>query len=75
MSYHQCLEDVALDVLSRVPNNRRTGSRIAFTSTQCVALARRKGWDGRPPGTLEEAGNAIGVTRERVRQLELKLAS
>ena len=33
-------------------------------------LALRFGLDGRPPLTLEEVGAAIGVTRERVRQLE-----
>jgi hypothetical protein len=35
-------------------------------------MARRLGLDGRPPGTLEEAGDLIGVTRERVRQIEAK---
>lgn len=39
---------------------------------QRVALRRRFGWDGSRPGTLEDAANAIGVTRERVRQLERK---
>jgi RNA polymerase primary sigma factor len=33
-------------------------------------LVLRFGLDGRPPLTLEEVGTAIGVTRERVRQLE-----
>jgi hypothetical protein len=37
---------------------------------QARAVARRLGWDGRPPATLSAAGAAEGYTRERVRQLE-----
>jgi RNA polymerase primary sigma factor len=33
-------------------------------------LALRFGLDGEPPQTLEEVGEALGVTRERVRQIE-----
>ena len=33
-------------------------------------LAARFGLAGRPPQTLEEVGNELGITRERVRQLE-----
>ena len=35
-------------------------------------VLRRFGLDGRPPQTLEEVGNDLGVTRERVRQLETR---
>jgi RNA polymerase primary sigma factor len=35
-------------------------------------LERRFGLDGAPPQTLEELGNELGVTRERVRQLETR---
>lgn len=34
------------------------------------ALLARFGWTGMPPVTLEEAGQRLGVTRERIRQLE-----
>jgi RNA polymerase primary sigma factor len=35
-------------------------------------LERRFGLDGEPPQTLEDLGNDLGVTRERVRQLETR---
>ncbi len=35
-----------------------------------LVLARRFGLDGEPPQTLEEVGHSLGITRERVRQLE-----
>src|ERR1017187_2655395 len=34
------------------------------------ALLRRLGYDGEPPATLEEAASRIGVTRERLRQIQ-----
>jgi RNA polymerase primary sigma factor len=35
-----------------------------------LVLSRRFGLDGEAPQTLEEVGNSLGITRERVRQLE-----
>jgi RNA polymerase primary sigma factor len=35
-----------------------------------LVLARRFGLDGEVPQTLEEVGASLGITRERVRQLE-----
>jgi hypothetical protein len=37
---------------------------------QITALEARFGWSGDPPKTLEEAARPLGVTRERVRQIE-----
>ena len=36
------------------------------------ALIRRFGWDGKPPETLEQVGQRLGVTRERIRQIQAK---
>ncbi|MBV6695899.1 sigma-70 family RNA polymerase sigma factor [Kitasatospora aureofaciens] len=36
-------------------------------------VTRRYGLDGQDPATLDELGKALGVTRERVRQLEVKV--
>lgn len=35
-------------------------------------LMRRFGLDGNPPQTLDQVGEALGITRERVRQLEAR---
>ena len=35
-------------------------------------LSLRFGLDGEPPQTLEEVGGQLGITRERVRQLETR---
>jgi len=35
-------------------------------------ILRRFGLDGKPPQTLEEVGHDMGITRERVRQLETR---
>jgi hypothetical protein len=37
------------------------------------AMADRLGWRGRQPITLDEAGKRLGITRERVRQLQEKV--
>lgn len=37
------------------------------------ALLARLGWTGNPPTTLEVAGQMLGITRERLRQIESKV--
>jgi len=42
------------------------------SESQCIALSLRFGWNGERPGTLEEAARPLGITRERVRQIETR---
>ena len=37
-----------------------------------LVIARRFGLDGQTPQTLEQVGTELGITRERVRQLETR---
>jgi hypothetical protein len=71
-----CLEDAAVDIICRIPNPARRSEllpRPLFNRDQAEMLARRLGLDGGEPCTLQEAAELKGVTRERVRQLQLKL--
>jgi len=43
-----------------------------LTEKQCEVVARRFGLHGYDVSTLEEVGNNIGVTRERVRQIQIE---
>jgi hypothetical protein len=58
--------DVALEawVVRAVPN---------WTSSRRHALMARIGWIGASPPTLEEVGHREGLTRERARQLQVRL--
>ena len=47
---------------------RRTLS--ALPARERTVLAMRYGLDGEPPRTLEQCGEAFGITRERARQIE-----
>ncbi|WP_179857000.1 RNA polymerase sigma factor RpoD/SigA [Streptomyces sp. OV198] len=44
-----------------------------FTGRDHRILVRRLGLDGDEPSTLDELGREVGVTRERIRQIEVKL--
>ena len=46
-----------------------------FEGQRLAALIDRFGWGGKPPITLEEAGERLNITRERVRQLQEKVLS
>ncbi len=43
-----------------------------LTDKQCAVVERRFGLHGHEVDTLEEIGNEIGVTRERVRQIQIE---
>ena len=43
-----------------------------LTEKQCEVVTRRFGLHGHDVSTLEEVGNSIGVTRERVRQIQIE---
>ncbi len=58
--------DVALREYMSALMRRATGPRLD-------ALIARFGWAGRPPLTLEEAAKKIGVTRERIRQIQNRI--
>jgi hypothetical protein len=45
-----------------------------FDGARLSALVDRLGWGGKPCITLEEAGERLGVTRERMRQLQEKVS-
>lgn len=58
----QCsLENCLLDFLRLI--SRAEGKRLEV-------LAQRFGWDGNEPSTLEQCGKQLGVTRERIRQIQ-----
>jgi RNA polymerase primary sigma factor len=45
---------------------------LRLTPRARSVLMRRFGLDGNPPQTLEQVGESLGITRERVRQLEAR---
>ena len=67
------LEEVGAYLLQRLP--APGGNGRLFDDEWVEAIVRRLGLDGAPPATLQEAGDIIGVTRERVRQQQAKLLS
>ena len=54
------LQQAMISVLDRLPERFRR------------MLEMHYGLDGEPPRTLQEIGNALGFTREHVRQLEIQ---
>jgi hypothetical protein len=57
------LEAALTDFVCRVTRAR---------DVRLTAILRRLGCDGEPPATLEEAASYLGVTRERMRQIQSK---
>ena len=63
------LEKLPLESLLRQYFSSLSGE----TGSRLDSLLARFGWGGMPPITLEEAGLKLGVTRQRVQQLEIKI--
>jgi RNA polymerase primary sigma factor len=73
--------DLIEDLKSESPDGAHADHARSVELAEAVALLnprmkhvvlRRFGLDGQPPQTLEEVGNDLGITRERVRQLETR---
>jgi RNA polymerase primary sigma factor len=73
--------DLIEDVKSESPDGASSDNARSAELAQAVehlnprmklVVVRRFGLDGQPPQTLEEVGAELGITRERVRQLETR---
>lgn len=60
----ECFDDVIVGI----------ASDLAGRADRREMFARRLGLDGAPPGTLAEAAEVVGISRERMRQLEQRVA-
>jgi RNA polymerase primary sigma factor len=59
-------------VIRQMENSKLQESMGEMTARERHVLVRRYGLDEREPATLAELGAELGVTRERVRQLQRK---
>ena len=65
-----------LDAVDEVMQNEELGRVLALlTKRERTVLELRYGLRGGNPMTLEEVGKRFGVTRERIRQIEVKTLS
>ena len=73
--YGDLIEDTKTDRPDIVTANNLRSAELGLALQRLAprmrhVLTRRFGLDGEPPQTLEEVGSDLGITRERVRQLE-----
>jgi len=73
--YADLIEDVHSDRPDEKTSQKLRRTELAeallrLTPRMQRVLVLRFGLDGKPPQTLEEVGSGLGITRERVRQLE-----
>ncbi|HZT91158.1 MAG TPA: sigma-70 family RNA polymerase sigma factor [Gaiellaceae bacterium] len=71
------IEDVASESPDTATNAQARSAELAAAIERLNprmkhVVTRRFGLDGQPPQTLEEVGQDLGITRERVRQLETR---
>ena len=80
--------DTDKSLLDTIPDEQNTDPSLLLQNTdvqrhidtwlsqlsdkQCAVVERRFGLHGREVATLEEIGNELGVTRERVRQIQIE---
>jgi RNA polymerase primary sigma factor len=73
--YSDLIEDVNADLPEETTALGMRSEELSEALTRLnprmrTVIAKRFGLDGQPPQTLEQVGAELGVTRERVRQLE-----
>ena len=73
--YADLIEDVHSERPDETTSHKLRGKELAEAMLRLNprmqrVLALRFGLEGEPPKTLEEVGRVLGITRERVRQLE-----
>jgi RNA polymerase primary sigma factor len=73
--YGDLIEDVNVEAPDETTATNARSSELAQAMLRLNprmrhVVERRFGLDGKPPETLEEVGAGLGITRERVRQLE-----
>jgi len=71
------IEDVTSESPDTATNDQARSAELAraldrLNPRMRHVVVRRFGLDGQPPQTLEEVGTDLGITRERVRQLETR---
>jgi RNA polymerase primary sigma factor len=75
--YSDLIEDVNADLPEETTAEGMRSVELAEALTRLnprmrLVITRRFGLDGQAPRTLEQVGNELGITRERVRQLEAR---
>ena len=73
--YADLVEDVNADLpeesTAEAMRSKELGRALARLNPRMrIVISRRFGLDGQTPQTLEQVGSELGITRERVRQLE-----
>src|SRR4029077_6720588 len=75
--YSDLIEDVNAEQPEEMTAEGMRSEELAEAITRLnprmrLVITRRFGLDGQPPRTLEQVGAELGITRERVRQLEAR---